>query len=696
VSGDRRDNDLRGSARRSADARGARSARRAFRPLRWAWLLLLVALLAPSFDLFFPAGLQPPDERRTVVIERGQSLHEISRELQRTGVIKSQVGFLVLARAMSLDRSVKAGQYSFRLGITVPALLRALDRGMYGLNLVTIPEGLMIRETARLIQMQVGISAIAIDSLSRDAALLDSLEIGAPSLEGWLAPDSYEWLPGTAPEVVLRTMVARTRERVQRATAGYDSLPLGMNQHEVLTLASIVESESRANDERPRIARAYLNRLERGMLLQADPTVGYALGRGPRSRLLFKDLRVESPYNTYRHEGLPPGPICSPGESAIQAVMNATPGTNDLYFVANGKGRHIFAPTYQQHLENIAMVKSRMRAESMAAARTAAALKAVDDEVVVGGAIGDSGAVRAPGASVPDATNAAAPSVPPTTAKPGSPRVQAPPVVSLGRLPAPTAGSTATAKPATGSPTASKSATGSPTASKSATSSPTASKPVAVKPAPVTTTSGGGNTALKGDLLVPRRSATVASSTPGSVEVVRKPAVKPAATDASPAKSTATKPAAKSTTADPAAAKSTATTKSDTKPKPATTDAATSKSTVTTKSATKPTTTDTSTPKSTTTGKSATKPTTADPAHAKATATTKSATKSATTETAPAKSTATKPAAKPATTDSAPAKSASAKSTTKPASKPAAADTSHKKPAAKKPAPKPAPKDTTR
>ncbi len=356
------DKGLRAPARRATDAGGGRPTGRAFRPLRWAWLLLLVALLAPAYDLFLPAGWKPARERRTVVIERGQSLHEIARELQRVGVIRSQVGFLLLARGMHLDRSVKAGQYSFRLGMTVPALLRALDRGMYGLNLVTIPEGLMIREAAELIEREVGIPAAAIDSLSKDPALLDSLSVGAPSLEGWLAPDSYEWLPGTSPEVILRTMVQRTRERVQRATAGYDSLPLGMNAHEVLTLASIVESESHAKEERPRIARVYLNRLERGMLLQADPTVGYALGRGPRSRLTFKDLKVESPYNTYRHEGLPPGPICSPGEAAIVAVMNATPEVHDLYFVARGEGRHLFAPTYEEHLANIAYVRGKMAA----------------------------------------------------------------------------------------------------------------------------------------------------------------------------------------------------------------------------------------------------------------------------------------------------------------------------------------------
>ena len=379
--------------RRTADARGPvrptgpppRRRGRAFRPLRWAWLLLLMALLAPAYDLFLPAGYRPNPGRRTVVIERGESLHQIAHELQRVGVIRSQAGFLVLARMMQLDRSVKAGQYSFRIGITVPALLRALDRGMFGLNLITIPEGLMVSETASLIERQVGIRAAAIDSLAHDPALLDSLEVSAPSLEGWLAPDSYEWLPGTSPEVVLRTMVARTRDRVQRATAGYDSLPLGMNAHEVLTLASIVESESKAEEERPRIARVYLNRLDRGMLLQADPTVGYALGRGPRSRLTFKDLRVQSSYNTYRHEGLPPGPICSPGQSAIEAVMHATPGTRDLYFVANGRGTHIFAPTYAQHLANISFVRGK-----------AAAAAATASRVTSGPAAPDSGAGASP------------------------------------------------------------------------------------------------------------------------------------------------------------------------------------------------------------------------------------------------------------------------------------------------------------
>jgi len=214
------------------------------------------------------------------------------------------------------------------------------------------------------------VTAAAIDSLAHDSNLLDSLGIASPSLEGWLAPDSYEWLPGTPAETALRSMVQRTRERLAKATAGCDSLPLGFTHHDLLALASIVEAEAQMNDERPRIARAYLNRLVKGMRLQADPTVGYALGRSPRSRLTLRDLQVVSPYNTYLHPGLPPGPICSPGYLSIEAVVFATPGTHDLYFVARGDGRHMFAETYEQHLANISASRSLQAAS---AARRAAA-----------------------------------------------------------------------------------------------------------------------------------------------------------------------------------------------------------------------------------------------------------------------------------------------------------------------------------
>ena len=341
--------------------------RRTFRPSRWALLLLLAAGAAIAWDLFLPAGPFPPQEKRVILVQRGESLRQIAEELQRVGLLRGTLTFHALARVMRLDRSIKAGQYSFDLGTTVPELLRSFARGMSGQNLVTIPEGLTLSEVSLLLSNHLGVPLAEFDSLAHSRPFLDSLGIQAPSLEGYLAPDSYEFLPGTSPEVAFRTMTNRTRRILLDAAAGRDSLPLGLSIYQLLTLASIVEAEAQAPEERPRIARVYLNRLAQGMRLQADPTVGYAMGKGPRTRLYYSNLRIDSPFNTYLHEGLPPGPICNPGRASIEAVMNPTPGDRNLYFVARGGGHHLFALSYEQHLANIRSVRGRAEAESESA-----------------------------------------------------------------------------------------------------------------------------------------------------------------------------------------------------------------------------------------------------------------------------------------------------------------------------------------
>jgi UPF0755 protein len=293
-----------------------------------------------------------------VLVQRGQSLRSVAEELRRVGLLRSTLGFHLLARAMRLDRSIKAGQYSFRLGTTVPELLRLFARGMTGLDFVTIPEGLTLTEVSLLLSNYLGVPIAAFDSLAHDRAFLDSLGVDAPSLEGYLAPDTYEFLPRTPPEVAFRTLAGRTQRVLREVAAGRDSLPLDLSLYQVLTLASIVEAEAQREFERPRIARVYLNRLAMGMRLQADPTVGYALGRGPRSRLYLRELTVASPYNTYLRPGLPPGPICNPRRTSIMAVLDATPDVRDLYFVARGDGTHLFSPTYEGHLANIRAVRS--------------------------------------------------------------------------------------------------------------------------------------------------------------------------------------------------------------------------------------------------------------------------------------------------------------------------------------------------
>lgn len=355
-------------------SRPPRARLQVFRPRRWALLLVLAAALAVAADLFFPAGLFPPRERRAILVERGQTLGQVAGELKRVGLLRGTLGFQVLARLMRLDRHIRAGQYEFTLGTPVPGLLRALASGMSALSLLTIPEGLTLEETGALLSQHLGVPVAAFDSLARDRAFCDSAGVGAPSLEGYLGPDTYSFLPGTPPEVALRTMVARQKEVLRRAASGRDSLPLGLSLHQLLILASIVESEAQRPAERARIARVYLNRLAGGMRLQADPTVAYGLGMTPRSRLFLKNLRSDSPYNTYLHEGLPPGPICSPGAASIEAAMNPVPPEPALYFVARGDGSHLFARSYEEHLENI----RRAHVLQADAAASAESLRALD------------------------------------------------------------------------------------------------------------------------------------------------------------------------------------------------------------------------------------------------------------------------------------------------------------------------------
>jgi len=178
--------------------------------------------------------------------------------------------------------------------------------------------------------------------------------VPAPTLEGYLFPDTYRVPFGSSAADVVNQMTARAHASW---TEAYErrAREIGMSHHDVMTLASIVEAEARVADERPTIAAVYHNRLRTGMRLEADPTVAYAMG-GYRGRLFYKDLAIESPYNTYRRTGLPPGPICNPGVQALRAAVNPT-RTEFLYFVADNSGGHVFSRTFEEHLNAISAAR---------------------------------------------------------------------------------------------------------------------------------------------------------------------------------------------------------------------------------------------------------------------------------------------------------------------------------------------------
>jgi len=302
-----------------------------------------------------------------LTVPPGATLDAVSDSLAARGVIRKATAFRLYARVRGDDRRIRAGRYLLTPGTPWGEILDALIEGRVLTVRMMVPEG------SRLTQIAPRVAAVAEAS---DSAVLGVLaepdgaeryRVPGPGLEGYLFPDTYLFAPGVPVSVIIEAMTRRYRQVwTPERRARLDSL--GMTERELVTLTSIVEAEARKLEEMPRIASVYHNRLRRGWLLQADPTVLYALG-GHRERLLFAaiDSVADHPYNTYRQPGLPPGPIGAPGEQAILAAL--FPASEPyLYFVARADGSHVFSRTLSEHNRAVAAAK-RERAELVAGAR---------------------------------------------------------------------------------------------------------------------------------------------------------------------------------------------------------------------------------------------------------------------------------------------------------------------------------------
>jgi UPF0755 protein len=269
-------------------------------------------------------------------------------------VIPDPVTFRVAARVTGADRRVQAGEYRFAQPATTFDVLDRLTRGDVFTRAVTFPEGLTIHEMASVFEHSGLGEAAEFERAAADARRVQDLDPDATTLEGYLFPDTYALGRRTGGEGAVQAMVARFRaafgaDRRAAAEAAH------LSPREVVTLASIVEKETAAPDERPIVAAVYRNRLARGMPLQCDPTVIYALMRAGRwtGNLRRDDLQFDSPYNTYRYPGLPPGPIASPGQASIDAALHPA-DVPYLYFVSRNDGTHVFASTLEEHSRNVA------------------------------------------------------------------------------------------------------------------------------------------------------------------------------------------------------------------------------------------------------------------------------------------------------------------------------------------------------
>ncbi len=294
-----------------------------------------------------------PEVRLT--IRKGSSFREAAESLAAHAVVKSGRAFSIYAKVRGHDRTLRYGTYVIRRDMSWEQLLDALRAGRGIVHAVTIPEGYTLAQIGPLLEDALDFPDDSFAVAVRDTALRHQLDVPAPTLEGYLFPDTYVFADRTSAHDAVKTMVERF-EQVWKPEWTQRLAELAMSRHDIVTLASIVETEVRRAEERPVVAAVYLNRLHARMPLQADPTVTYALGRRP-GRVTFKDLRVNSPYNTYRVAGLPPGPIASPGAASLLAALYPAK-VGYRYFVAAPDGHHEFRRTYEQHLEAIKMVRA--------------------------------------------------------------------------------------------------------------------------------------------------------------------------------------------------------------------------------------------------------------------------------------------------------------------------------------------------
>ena len=283
---------------------------------------------------------------REVTIKKGMSVAEIAGLLHREGIIRSPRLLRTFSVLNGTSRRLTAGVHRFHGRMTAWQVLLELEVPRDVTRDVTIPEGLRREQVARVLAASLGLDEDKLLAITSDPALCRELGVEAETLEGYLFPETYRFSLAMTELQVVRLMVDHfsgvfDSEMRKRAR------DMGMSAREVVTLASIIEGEAVLDHERRLISAVYHNRLQKRMRLQADPTVQYAIPDGPR-RLFNRDYKIDSPYNTYRHYGLPPGPILSPGEASIRAAVDPA-DVSYLYFVAQGDGSHIFSRTMQEH-----------------------------------------------------------------------------------------------------------------------------------------------------------------------------------------------------------------------------------------------------------------------------------------------------------------------------------------------------------
>ncbi len=301
-----------------------------------------------------PTQEHPPS--KVVVIPNGSTFQHVAALLERERLIKNRSVFVLFAKSQSADRKIRAGEYELNPGMTPAEILSELLNGHVLLHPLTIPEGLTIGQIADLAAQDGLTDRAEFLRLAKDREFIASLGIKAETLEGYLYPDTYKFPHPTKAREVLVAMVEQLRQ-VVRPDLLARMQDLKMTMHEMLTLASVIEKETGSGGERPEISAVFHNRLKKHIPLQSDPTVIYGLPAFD-GNLHKKDLSNPSPYNTYRVQGLPPGPIANPGIQAIRAALYPS-DSRSLYFVSRNDGTHQFSTTLIEHNQAVEKFQKR-------------------------------------------------------------------------------------------------------------------------------------------------------------------------------------------------------------------------------------------------------------------------------------------------------------------------------------------------
>lgn len=326
------------TSRRETASLGRRLIRALFGAVSTLVVIGMVFVLGSAWIYQGPGPAAKGGDKTTVILRKGASLPEIASSLERGGVIRSSSIFMTAAKLTGAARTLKAGEYEFKSRASMAQVLDAIRHGRIVRHWITVPEGLT--------------SDMVMDILTKSDVLTGS---AATPPEGAILPETYEVQRGEDRAAVLQRMMDDRDKLLNDLWAHrQQGLPF-QTKEEAVTLASIVEKETGKAAERPHVASVFINRLRTGMRLGSDPTIIYGISRGrPLGRgIRMSELQRLTPYNTYLIEGLPPTPIANPGRAALAAVLNPDK-TNDLYFVADGTGGHVFAATLEQHNANVA------------------------------------------------------------------------------------------------------------------------------------------------------------------------------------------------------------------------------------------------------------------------------------------------------------------------------------------------------